>query len=217
MGRSVLPNPPREIRRRNTWIQVRILLALISLPLSLWLWEATDGFAAWRSMVIRKATPTDPVWAQSLHPRDEKLTTRAVAVAEGPVALGRPMSARLYLVSDGNVTECGSAMSGRSAERGSHYRMLQIVFMLSEADRPDGRLTVLTARGGSRSGGWGEVVHDIRPRFRQTFTGAIGEGRTYLLYIEGDRKFVAERDMTIDEFARANDGGDFLVVTVTRN
>ena len=45
--------------------------------------------------------------------------------------------------------------------------------------------------------------------------GSLRPGQTYLLSVEGDRAFRADREMSVREFAQENDGS-FFVVTVTR-
>lgn len=193
------------------------LLALLILPpVSIWVYQGTNAFAAWRPMKVSAPNGAVPFRWPFMYSGDTPLTGRVIASVEGPIAVGHPISAHLYLVQNGVVKDCGSASSGRSAEPRPKYRTLRIVIGLAEADQPAGKLTVLNARGGSRAGGWGEVVSKVESRFQSTYTGNLPKGSTQLLYVEGDREFVADREMAVEQFAKANDG-NYLVVTVTRN
>jgi hypothetical protein len=91
---------------------------------------------------------------------------------------------------------------------------MRIILALGEVNRPDGRAIHLGSAGQSTGSGHGsEVAHDIQFVEKKTLPGRLTPGKTYILHVEGDRKFEVRRDMSFEEFTMAN-AGNFLVVVV---
>ncbi len=90
---------------------------------------------------------------------------------------------------------------------------LRIRVALGDAESSDGHLTVLGAVGYTRAvSSSGPMPHDVQRVFAKVFPGPIRAGTPYIVYVEGDREPVADRGMTVQDFAASN-AGSFLVVT----
>ena len=216
MSPFVLPNPSARRRRRNTWIAIAVLFTLVCPPIALWVLLIEGEMHAGRPLVVRAPVPTD--FAPSVNAFEwTDPAARPIAIAEGTVTRTTHIEAALYVVGDGISTKNNRASTFRGTERGSpRWRRKRITFALAETETSEGRFAWIAVRGMSGGGASGFLTpHRFEAKFQQVFTGDLNVGKPRLLYAEGDRKFVARPDMTVEEFAKTNDG-NFLVVTVTR-
>jgi hypothetical protein len=206
-------NPEQEKPRFSIF---RVLVALGVVFLSFY--AISEGFLiAWRHVVVRKATPDDEIARRYFGFEVEKVDeVRNIAVAEGTFSKNTWLSAWLYLVRSGNVEQVSGFTVGRSPNRVGEAKWInmRIALALAETKQEGGRITQLGSAGQTRGeGGIGEIVQNISVIEKQTFPGRLWTGRKYLLHVEGDRKFEARRDMTVEDFAKAN-AGNFFVVAV---
>ena len=202
--------------RRRCRLVAAACLALILPPVSYYVFIAEGWVHAARPMTIRPGTPADfvpTVGAES----DERVSVRTIAVADGPLERGRRVRAALFLVRDQEATEVADGSTGfGTRDRYPRWNPRRVTVALVDSVSPRGRTTRLAVRGGPQGGGGDSLTpHRVEAKFRQTFAGRLEAGRTYLLHVEGDRRFHADRAMTVEEFARTN-RGMFLVVTILR-
>jgi len=129
------------------------------------------------------------------------------------------VSAFFYYVHSGQIDQINSISVCRipNSIPYAHIKDLKFTFALSAEKTSNGISTSLGCVGHTRGGGGGRdsLIHNHQMTKTQLFDGRLRGGRTYLLYIEGDTSFVATRDMTIDEFAKKNNG-NFFVVTISQ-
>lgn len=195
---------------------IRVLTALFCIGLVLYL--VSEGvLISWRPIVIREATAEDQIRNRYFgFDAEEVDAVRNFAVAEGTFSKDTWLSAWLYLVQSGKADEVNAFTVGRSPNRigAARWINMRITLALGETKREGGRMTQLGSAGQSRGeGGMREMVHTIETIEKKTFPGRLSSGRKYILYVEGDRNFEVRRDMSVEEFAKAN-AGNFLVVVV---
>ncbi len=172
---------------------------------------------AWRPVRIRTATNDDKIATRYFGFDVDKVDdVRNIAVAEGTFSKNTWLSEWLYLVRSGKIDQVSGFTVGRSPNRLGEAKWIdmRITLALGETKQQGGRITQLGSAGQTRGeGGIGEIIQNISVVEKQTFPGRLWFGRKYILYVEGDRKFEARRDMTVEDFAKAN-AGDFFVVAV---
>lgn len=196
-----------------------VLLALVGITAG-WQWLVGQGYylVPW-PVTVREARPTDPLAERYFCFSDDDMQARNVAVVSGPFSLETGVSACLFLVRSGRVEVVNSFVAGRSRNQfGSpDWKRLTIRLALGEKDTPAGRVTTLGSAGQSwGSGQMGKGTLDFRATVSQVLPGRLPSGREQLVYVEGDSEFVADRDLSIEEFATRN-GGNYLVVMVRLN
>lgn len=174
-------------------------------------------FVVWpRSRLEVRAPRTDEKTMKALfglQADDTEATTNAVI--SGTFTKSTWLSAWLYLVQGGQVQEVNCFTCGRSPNQigGPIWQTLNIRLALYTEDGPNGRITTLGGAGFSRSAGsGGQVPNNVEPVEEKLLPGIMYPGKQYLVFVEGDSKFVAEREMTITDFAQKNAGNYFVVV-----
>jgi hypothetical protein len=212
----------RRSRLQFSLKQLLIGVAVVALVLGIWVrW--------FRKVVyVREARPDDTIAGKHFgfeiaHAyfgiNREDLEVRNIAVATGNFRNGRWLTTSLYLVRSGVIDEANSMGLSKSQARlglGSHLlgERYQIRLALGEAETPQGRVTFLGASGqttGAGTGG-GKLTHSIAATHATTLPGQITPGRPYIVYVEGDREPVVNRETSLEEFAEENPGNYLVVV-----
>lgn len=150
----------------------------------------------------------------------EDLTIRNIAVVKGPFSLDTGLGVSQEWVQSGKVSQGTRFVIGRSRNRipSVAWGMLKIKIALGEHSSPNGREVFLGCSGHTH--GSGGVCDEPVPQGEAVasaiFPGGLANGVDYIVYVEGDRAFEVDREMTVDEFAQKNNQGSYLVVTIRR-
>ncbi|QDT38842.1 hypothetical protein [Stratiformator vulcanicus] len=157
---------------------------------------------------------------------------RTLAVIDGRFDQGFTM--KYYIVNAGSVVEAGS-MSGWMRRRTRTPFAIDGAFVLrtdpvtpigansvppynivTPAAKKTETVHISFGRPATPQGGGDYGIALTRPVIaaRQVFHGYLGGDREYLLYVEGDRPFIATRAMSVEQFAKSNPGS-YLVVTIS--
>lgn len=189
--------------------------------IGVFLYAAPEGFLiAWRPIIVRAATADDKIAPRYFGFDVETVdSVRNIAVVEGTFSKDTWLSAVQYVVRSGNSQTVTGFTVGRSPNRIGEARWInmQIKLALADTKRPGGQATQLGSAGHTRGEGViGELVQDFSVGEKQTFPGRLRAGRKYILHVEGDRPFGANREMPVEEFAEKN-AGNFYVVIVELN
>jgi len=197
----------KRIRFRYTLKQLSIAIAVIAVLLAAWV-------AYFRKVVtVRAATTADPVRKNYFGLEFHDAEVRNVVVVSGGFTRSTWLSACLYAVQSGGITQISGFTIGRSPNRsGPIKQTLTIYLALGTWDSPYGRVTQLGIAGHSRgTGGDSAVAVSIPNTYRDSFVGSMTPGRRYLIYIEGDSQVQLNPNLTIEEFAKKH-SGNYLVV-----
>lgn len=197
----------------------RVLIALFCFGFVAYL--ISEGvLISWQPIMVRAATPDDEIRSRYFgisSKGDPQI--RNIAVLEGTFTKSTFPVAYLYLVRDGKVDDLAGFDFGRSTNQigGPIWIHMRITLALGDTKWPNGRVTKLGFVGESRAAGHtNDFVHDIQIVEKKTLPGRLSSGKKYILHVEGDRKFEVSRDMSVEDFAKAN-AGNFVVVVVQLN
>jgi hypothetical protein len=169
-----------------------------------------------RIVDVRPADASDRVRERYFGIDSPDMKARNILVVTGCFTRSTWLSGRLYHVQAGRFTQLQGMTVGRSTNRLGEWIWQDMTITLALGDKvaPGGRLTCLGSVGQHRGGGsGGEVSHNVEPQVTVTLPGRISAGRDYIVYVEGDRTPVVDRNASLANFAREN-GGNYLVVTL---
>jgi hypothetical protein len=197
----------------NGWFAIPVLCIA--------LYAYSEGIQiAWVAVRIQPTTPQEPLEESYFGIEEEPVPrVRNIAFTSGTFSKGTWLTAELFVVSDHSIQSVNAFTVGRSPNSLGEPQWISMPMQLALGDREaeTGRSTSLGIAGHTRGGGRGaDVIHHVSSLEQETFPGTLWSGRTYLLHVEGDRPFEANRSMTVEQFSEANDG-QFLVVTVKLN
>lgn len=145
-----------------------------------------------------------------------ELKARKIAEVTGSFSLDTKLSASLYVIRSGRLEEIEEIAVGRSSNQigAPSCESLRIRLALGQARTDGGWIIRLGSYGQSHAGGGVDTLttEPITATNFRLFPGKLSNGKKYLIYVEGDRPFGADRSMTVEEFAKTN-RGNYLVVT----
>ncbi len=169
----------------------------------------------WPRVEIRAATPSDKVYERYFGSPRENFTARNIAIANGTFTLGTWLTGQLFYVNDGKVQELNAFSVGRTpnAIGAQHWVDMGITLALVTSDSENGQITQLASAGQSRGGGHStEIPTSVIGEYSQIAAGRLLFGQSRILYIEGDTQFTLTSDMTVESFAKTNEGSFYVVV-----
>jgi hypothetical protein len=203
---SPMPDDQPTRRFRFTLKQLFLAVALVAIGLGLW------HHLFRQVVVVRVTTPADNLLGgESLRSR------RHVAVVTGRLSEGTSISAVVYLVQSGLVTE-GERHLARRFEKGKATETLRLGFFdtLARGGRATSYFFFASVHN-SMTWDRDNLVRSIEHHFttvaKQNVPGTITPGRPHIVYVEGDRQIVVDGSMSVEEFAKMNPG-NYLLVTV---
>jgi hypothetical protein len=196
-----------------------VILGLLGASTILY-WVSEGLLIAGRPVVIRNAALNDKTVRRYIgFDVDEVDVVRNIAVAEGTFSKDTWLSTWLYVVRSGKIENGSGFTVGRSPNRigEPNWINMRIRLALAETERSDGRAIYLGTAGQTRGqGGIGEIIRNFPVTEKQTFPGRIEAGKRIVLHVEGDRQFSVNREMSVETFARQNEG-NFLVIVIQLN
>jgi hypothetical protein len=203
---------------RFVWVLVGVGGILGSLYL-LHLWFDRYGLKS-KSVIVRQPLLDDkrpePRRYFGFFDDQSVLKSRNIAEVTGPFSLDTKFSAWLYVVRSGKVEEIETIAVGRSSNQigGPTWDVLRIRLALGEARTPDGWIVRLGSDGHVRAGGGLTVptIEHFTTTTSRLFPGKLSNGKKFLIYVEGDQPFEADRSMAVEEFAEKNKANYLVVV-----
>lgn len=145
---------------------------------------------------------------------------RHIAAVKGAFTLKYRVSSALFSVRNGQVQRHGAISAGRtpSAIGRRYWEPMELTFALGDQKNNGATMTSFCCAGSELSFGSGGIfTNDMRVAKTMLLPGYVKRKRDYLVYVEGDRPFDAERRMSPQEFADQNPKGSFLVVSLRVN
>jgi hypothetical protein len=203
---------PNASSRRRWWV---VGIASVALGVS---WIVYSFVPIPRHGEVRLPTASQHVPVERFQSESGKAgNVRNVATVSTCFTPSTWLATELCAIQDGEIRGIEHKITGRSSKYsrpGDPYLMrLSVTFALADAKLSYGHTTLLGTRGGSRStGNFGGTYQPFEVAEKETFTGRIEPAEERLLYVEGDRKFIAAPQMGLEEFAKANSEGHFLVL-----
>lgn len=185
---------------REIWFVVASGLIVILFKLTV------EGFfIAWHPIAIQELA--------SRGTGGEGWIERNIAVVDGTFKKDTLVSASLFVVRSGKANEFNSFKFGRDpAELGKPIWMnLRTTLSLIEYD--DGGVGELRSSAERQDAQSNPLDSKIKVVAAKTLPGKLARGRDFILHVEGDRPFNVSSDMSVDDFAKTNNG-NFLVVVV---
>lgn len=199
--------------RRGFLITVAVLILL---PFAVCL-VISMGIPPLRSMrVVEPRLSVQPYWHYFGFP-STNATPRHVASIKGTFTLSCSIEPALFTVRNGRAQYWSSFVVGRSPNRGLpvHWSPLELTLALGDIETNNIVLTSLGCAGMERAqGAPGCVASDIPNLYSSLLTGRIRRKHEYLVYVEGNHTFSAEREWAPKDFAKNNTTGDFIMVSI---
>lgn len=209
--------------RRGRWQftlkQLLLGVSAVALLLGLYYWTMTVD--------VDEVPPGTPIAEhyfgfiapQSYFPSltEENIRTRNIARVSGRFfGNGAHLSADLYLVEAGKITEISGLSVGASPNRlGPGFgEYLRITFALGDIDTPVGRCSFLGSIGQTRGGGSSSLCpHKVTAAAHALSPGRVSHGQPRVIYAEGETQPIITQGMSIESFAATN-SGRYLAVTL---
>lgn len=169
----------------------------------------------WPRVSIRAATSADKTYERYFGGPQDNFTACNIAVASGTFTLGTWLTGELHHVHQGQIQELNAFSVGRSPNQigAPHWVDMRITLALIRHETEHGMVTQLGSAGHSRGGGGSsEIPTSVKPLHSQFIGGQLLSGQSRILYIEGDSEFQVSSGMTVEEFAKANEGSFYVVV-----
>lgn len=169
----------------------------------------------WPRVSIRAATSADKTYERYFGGPHDDFSARNIAVATGTFTLGTWLTGELYHLHDGQFQELNGFSVGRSPNQigAPHWVDMRITLALIQYDTEHGTVTQLGSAGHSRGGGGSsEIPTSVKPLHSRFIGGQLLSGQSRILYIEGDTEFQLSSGMTVEEFAKENEGSFYVVV-----
>jgi hypothetical protein len=186
------------------------------------LWAWSEGISiAFAPVVVRDVTNYDKVQLADSYfgfgGYESQLELRKIAVIDGPFTKFTRVIVRMYVISDGVLSDAGGKSLGRTRNGfpSGYWETLQITVALGEKTE-DGRTTTrLGCCGQSRGTASGGVVdHAICRRLGRNYPGQLHMGKTYLLHVVGDAEPPTDRETTVETLTNSR-SGNFIVLTAS--
>lgn len=191
----------------------QLLLAVLCIAAAFGVWNWL-----FRPITFRPATNADRVYDRDRYFMidSDDAHVRNIVVVEGVFSRNNALSAALFAVEAGKVTELSGLTVGRSPNQIGDFfwRQMRITLAMADRESAQGRITQLGSAGQSsgRGGGGAGLPHHISSLHSTTLSGSVSHGDGVVIHAEGDQPVALDEDMTIDEFALRNPG-NYLVVT----
>ena len=201
---------------------ITLLLLMLSSAVAAFLLQSRVHMRASTNVPPKHSTGSFPRFAPFFPgTREEEIDVREIAQFDGSLWESTGVRLDLIFIRSGVVVErdrC-SLLIGTSGSRLDHplfrYQMRGHV-VLGRAEMSDGAFAALGAHGGPSGGAKGPTRAPREAgKVRRGYDRTILRSRKEIIYVEGDEEPSVFPGMSLDEFCRKNNRGEYLVVVAS--